>query len=416
LWKIRELLKDLLYLLAKQYKFKYHRAPPMSSVFRSLFAVLLASSTVVTLSAPSFSAPQRKTPPPLTGEENARQIYKQVLPSVVTVLLGNGGHGSGFVVSRDGLIITNAHVTEDAVKVVTVKFADGSTAPADVIGFSKNRQDLSLIKVNSRRNMPFLTLAPVNSIQVGSRVYAIGSPLAVDNANTFTQGDVIRIDKKTNYVIHTALINHGNSGGPLVNTRGQVVGVNTRGYFEGASPVTGADGQQIGQVYTESGQQGSVNVAEIREFLSEYKSGKISRVSTRKDPAPADVASAQNRKPKQIAMDGRKVTGMLSKDNYQLTGGDYKGSYFDIYSFDGKSGQTIDVNLNSTDFNTLLALMPTKNGQATGEPIAINDDIGPKNLNSRIVFQLPSDGTYVILVVGKQRGEKGKYQLSGAIR
>jgi serine protease Do len=383
----------------------------MSSVFRSLFAVLLASSTVVTLSAPSFSAPQRKTPPPLTGEENARQIYKQVLPSVVTVLVGNG-HGSGFVVSSDGLIITNAHVTEDAVKVVTVKFADGTTAPADVIGFSKNREDLSLIKVNGRRNMPFLTLAPAKSVQVGSRVYAVGSPLDVENANTFTQGDVIRIDKKTNYVIHTALINHGNSGGPLVNSRGQVVGVNTRGYFEGASPVTGANGQQIGQVYTESGQQGSVNVAQVQEFLSEYRSGKISRVSTRKDPAPSDVASAQNRKPKPISMDGRKVNGVLEKGDYQLS----SGNFVDVYSFDGQSGQTVEINLASSDFNPVLALMSTKDGKTSTEPIASNDDIGPQNLNSRVVFQLPADGTYQILVVGKQRGEKGKYQLSGAFR
>jgi hypothetical protein len=63
-----------------------------------------------------------------------------------------------------------------------------------------------------------------------------------------------------------------------------------------------------------------------------------------------------------------------------------------------------------------VALMSTKDGKTSTEPIASNDDIGPQNLNSRVVFQLPADGTYQILVVGKQRGEKGKYQVSGAFR
>jgi serine protease Do len=380
----------------------------MPSVFRPVFSLLLAGSIVVNVSTPSFSAPRRQTPV-LAGEENARQVYKQVLPSVVTVLLGNGGHGSGFVVSRDGLIVTNAHVTDGAVKVVTVKFADGSTAPADVIGFSKNRHDLSLIKVNGRRNMPFLPLASADTVRVGDRVYAIGSPLNIENANTFTQGDIIRIDRKTNYVIHTALINHGNSGGPLVNSRGQVVGVNTRGYFEGALPVTGADGRQIGEVRPESGQQGSVNVTEVRQFLSEYQSGQISRTPTYKDPAPADVATAQNRTPKPININGSKVSGVLEKGDYQLS----SGNYVDIYSFDGSAGQIIEINLTSTDFNPVLGLMSTKDGKASTEPIASNDDIGPQNFNSRITFKLPADGTYQILVVAKQRGEKGKYQITG---
>jgi serine protease Do len=385
---------------------------PISSVFRSTISVLLAGSILAGLSTLSLTAPARRPAPARSGgEQNARKIYQKALPSVVTVLIGQG-HGSGFLVSNDGYIITNAHVTDGAPKVVTVQFADGTKAPADVIGFSKNRHDLSLIKVNGRRNMPFLPLAPSGSAKVGDRVFAIGSPLDPENANTFTQGDIIRIDRKTNYVIHTALINHGNSGGPLVNSQGQVVGVNTRGYNEGPLPVFGADGQQIGLVSPESGQQGSVNVTQVRDFLSEFRSGKISPVATHRDPSPTDIANAKNREPKQLPMDGRKVSGDLAEGDIQLR----DGSYMDLYAFEGKAGQKVTIDLVSTDFNATLIVHATKDGQPTEKPIAQNDDAGAGNLNSRVNIVLPESGLYFVLANSKDGGEKGKYQISATLR
>jgi serine protease Do len=386
---------------------------PPTFRFRSIISVILAGSLLAGVSTASRSAPaKRPAATPVTGgEQNARKIYQQALPAVVTVLVGNGS-GSGFVISKDGLIVTNAHVTDGAPKVVTVQFADGTKAPADVIGFSKNRQDLSLIKVNGRRNMPFLPLAASGSAKVGDRVYAIGSPLGPENANTFTQGDVIRIDRKTNYVIHTALINHGNSGGPLVNSRGQVVGVNSRGYDEQPLTVIGANGQAIGQVTPESGQQGSVNVTQIREFLSEYQQGQISRTPTYRDPSPTDVANAKNRQAKPLPMDGSQVSGELAEGDYQLP----DGSYMDLYSFEGKAGQKVTINLVSTEFNPVLIMYATKDGQAADKPLTQNDDIGPGNLNSRISITLPADGAYFVLANSNAKGEKGKYQISATLR
>jgi serine protease Do len=375
------------------------------SIFRLPFSLLLAGSMLLGLNVPTLGAPAK---PRVGGEQNARRIYQQALPAVVTVLIGNG-HGSGFVVSKDGLIITNAHVTETAPKVVTVQFADGSKAPADVLGFSKNRQDLSLIKISGRRSMPFLPLASVGATKVGDRVYALGSPLDTENANTFTQGDVIRIDRKTNYVVHTALINRGNSGGPLVNSQGQLVGVNTRGYFEAPLPVLGAGGQVIGEVRPESGQQGAINVAQLREFLGEFQRGQLSAKPTYRDPSPREVASAEKRKPKVLATDGGKVTGELAEGDYQLP----DGSYVDVYAFDGIAGQRLTLDLVSRDFNSVLLLYATsKEGAPTEKPIAQNDDAGPGNLNSRISITLPSTGVYVVHANSNARGEKGKYQIS----
>jgi serine protease Do len=381
------------------------------SILRSSLSLLMASSMLLGLSVPTLSTPAK---PRISagGEQNARKIYQQALPAVVTVLIGNG-HGSGFVVSKDGLIITNAHVTESAPKVVTVQFADGSKAPADVLGFSKNRQDLSLIKISGRRNMPFLPLASVGATKVGDRVYALGSPLDTENANTFTQGDVIRIDRKTNYVVHTALINRGNSGGPLINSQGQLVGVNSKGYFEAPLPVLGAGGQVIGQVRPESGQQGAINVAQVREFLGEFQRGQLSAKPTYEDPSPSQVASAKNRKPKVLATNGSKVTGELVEGDYQLP----DGSYFDIYALDGVAGQTLTVDLVSRDFNPLLLLYATdKEGAPTEKPIAQNDDAGPGNLNSRISITLPTTGVYVVHANSNTRGEKGKYQISATLK
>jgi serine protease Do len=381
------------------------------SIFRSSLSLLLAGSTLLSLSVPTLSAPA-KPRSSAGGEQNARKIYQQSLPAVVTVLIGNG-HGSGFVVSKDGLIITNAHVTETAPKVVTVQFADGSKAPADVLGFSKSRQDLSLIKVSGRRNMPFLPLASAGSTKVGDRVYAIGSPLDTDNANTFTQGDVIRIDRKTNYIVHTALINRGNSGGPLVNSQGQLVGVNSKGYFEAPLPVLGAGGQVIGQVRPESGQQGAINIAQVRKFLGEFQRGQLSARPTYEDPSPSQVASAKNRQSKVLATNGSKITGELIEGDYQLP----DGSYVDIYALDGIAGQTLTVDLVSKDFNPLLLLYATdKEGAPTEKPIAQNEDAGPGNLNSRISITLPTTGVYVVHANSNARGEKGKYQISATLK
>jgi serine protease Do len=380
----------------------------ISSFLRFPVSLLLAGSVLIGFSTPTPAKPSTNA----GGEQNARKIYQQALPAVVTVLIGNG-HGSGFVVSKDGLIVTNAHVTESAPKVVTVQFADGSKAPADVLGFSKNRQDLSLIKISGRRNMPFLPLASVGATKVGDRVYALGSPLDTENANTFTQGDVIRIDRKTNYIIHTALINRGNSGGPLVNSQGQLVGVNTRGYFESPLPVLGAGGQVIGEVRPESGQQGAVNIAQVREFLGEFQRGQLSATPTYRDPSPSQVATAKNRQPKPLPTDGSKFSGELAEGDNQL--GD--GSYVDAYVFEATAGQRITLDLVSKDFNPVLLLYPiNKEGRPTEKPIAQNDDAGPGNLNSRVNgFTLPNTGVYLIYANSNARGEKGKYQISATL-
>ncbi|MEM6753819.1 MAG: trypsin-like peptidase domain-containing protein, partial [Cyanobacteria bacterium P01_C01_bin.38] len=224
-----------------------------------------------------------------TAEEQiARSVYKKASPAVVTVKDGKV-HGSGFVVSQDGLIITNAHVVQGSPSVVTVVFADGKQLPADVMGFAKGGLDLAVLKIHRQKNLSALALAAEGSAEVGDRVFALGSPLSLND--TFTQGNINRIDRKDGRIQHDAVIQPGNSGGPLLNTKGQVIGVNT---------------SQIGR--TNIGINFAIPVSKLRSFVAAVRKGDLSPVSTLKKPS---------REPKfaTISLNGEDINGKFSKEN-----------------------------------------------------------------------------------------------------
>ena len=141
------------------------------------------------------------------------------------------GLGSGVVVTPDGYILTNYHVVEDA-DTIHVDFTDGRTLDAKVIGTDKP-SDLALVKVNAA-NLQAATLGNSDVAQVGDVVLAIGNPLGV--GQTVTSGIVSAKGRSTgsgdgernyqDFLQTDAAINHGNSGGALVNTRGEVIGIN----------------------------------------------------------------------------------------------------------------------------------------------------------------------------------------------
>ncbi len=183
------------------------------------------------------------------------QIYKQAYQGVVEITVstpqqtptGNQeaqAQGSGFVIDSDGHIVTNDHVVENADS-VSVRFWNGNTYNASVVGTDQST-DLAVIKVDA----PSSILHPVNlgdssSVQVGDPVVAIGSPFGLEE--TVTSGIVSALHRQIealnqftiNDTIQTdAAINHGNSGGPLFNAAGQVIGVN--------SQIAGQTGANVG--------------------------------------------------------------------------------------------------------------------------------------------------------------------------
>ena len=186
----------------------------------------------------------------LSGEE----IYAKVSPSVVSIQAvnltsGEGGTGSGVIMSADGYIITNNHVVVDEhtgvqQDKITVYMSDGTSFPAEVIGLDE-QTDLAVLKIDPAGT----TLTPAefgdsNSLLVGEEVYAIGSPGGLELANTITGGHIsalnrdITIDDRVMSLIQTdAAINPGNSGGALINKYGQVIGITSAklgiSYYEG---------------------------------------------------------------------------------------------------------------------------------------------------------------------------------------
>ncbi|MCJ2164609.1 MULTISPECIES: Do family serine endopeptidase [unclassified Pseudodesulfovibrio] len=140
------------------------------------------------------------------------------------------GQGSGFVISSDGLIVTNNHVINGADK-VSVRFQDDKREyVAEVVGADRET-DLAVIKIKADHSLATLTLGDSDAIQVGEWVLAIGNPFGLDN--TVTAGiisakhRIIGAGPFDNFLQTDASINPGNSGGPLLNMRGEVIGINT---------------------------------------------------------------------------------------------------------------------------------------------------------------------------------------------
>jgi len=140
--------------------------------------------------------------------------------------------GSGFIISADGYVVTNAHVVEDMNSIV-VGLPDRTELPAQIIG-KDNRSDIALLKVKTDAKLPAVKIGDSSKIKVGQWVLAIGSPFGFERSAT--QGIISALGRSLpsdNYVpfIQTdAAVNPGNSGGPLFNLNGEVIGVNSQIY------------------------------------------------------------------------------------------------------------------------------------------------------------------------------------------
>ncbi len=141
------------------------------------------------------------------------------------------GEGSGFVISPEGYIVTNAHVVREA-DTITVMFLDGKELDAEVVGYDE-KTDIALIKVDSEDDLSAIPLGDSDEVRPGEWVVAIGNPYGLEH--TVTAGIVSATNRRTahriahyeNFIQTDAAINPGNSGGPLINLAGEVIGINT---------------------------------------------------------------------------------------------------------------------------------------------------------------------------------------------
>ncbi|EXI78241.1 MAG: putative periplasmic serine endoprotease DegP-like precursor [Candidatus Accumulibacter appositus] len=141
------------------------------------------------------------------------------------------GMGSGFIVSADGLILTNAHVVSEADE-VTVKLTDKREFKAKVVGLDK-LTDIAVLRI-AANNLPVVRLASPGSAQVGEWVLAIGSPFGFENSVTAgivsAKGRSLASDSYVPFIQTDVAVNPGNSGGPLINLNGEVIGINSQIY------------------------------------------------------------------------------------------------------------------------------------------------------------------------------------------
>ena len=189
----------------------------------------------------------------LQGDVELHDLLARTQPAVTAIELAarEGGSttevaaGSGVVISADGLMLTNAHVVDatDSLgnriddPVITVKMFDGSVRSATVLGSSTD-YDIALLRLDDTTNLTVLPLADAATFRVGDEVVAIGNALDLGDAPTVSTGIISALDRTLQVndsvtlrgLIQTdAAINHGNSGGALVNAAGQLVGINSAG-------------------------------------------------------------------------------------------------------------------------------------------------------------------------------------------
>lgn len=166
------------------------------------------------------------------------QLADSVTPAIVGITSADTSGesvGSGVCIAGDGYILTNAHVVLNP-NCIRVHLSNGESGSASLV-WEDESQDIAVVK--TQLTLPYLSLADIDDIHVGEDVLAVGTPLTLSLKHTFTKGIVSALNRTLkvsglsgeslmqNLIQHDASLNPGNSGGPLLNSRGEVVGINT---------------------------------------------------------------------------------------------------------------------------------------------------------------------------------------------
>jgi len=219
-----------------------------------------------------FVEPQaRPTPAPGASDDIMEFFRRQMQQRPVY------GIGSGFLVDKTGYIVTNAHVVSNAAN-ITVKLDTGEQFQAKIVG-ADEETDVAVLKIDARRELPFLKFGSSAKAEVGDWVLAVGSPFGL--AKSVTAGIISQKQRETQYAsafqkfIQTdAAINPGNSGGPLVNMDGEVIGINSQiatatGEYSGVGFALPAD--QAANVYDQIVKSGKVRRGYLGAYLDSVK-------------------------------------------------------------------------------------------------------------------------------------------------
>ena len=266
------------------------------------------------------------------------------------------GVGSGFVMSRDGFILTNNHVVDDADQ-IKVKLANGKEYEGKIVG-RDSKTDLALVKINGASDLHPLTLGNSEDLKVGNWVVAVGSPFGLEQTVTAgivsAKGRVIGSGPYDNFIQTDASINPGNSGGPLINMKGEVVGINT---------AIIASGQGIGFAIP-------INMAkEIAPQLQEK--GHVTRgwLGVSIQEMTTELAKSMGLKEKKGALVAQVVPGSPA-EKAGIEQGDI------IFEFDGKdvsSSKDLPRIVASTPVGKTLTVKLSRNGKALDRQVKLGE-------------------------------------------
>ena len=176
-------------------------------------------AVILTLCAPTFAQEYDK------DELVNISVYEKISPAIVSVVaqLDDGvSEGTGCIITADGQILTGWHVVEGA-KTIDITTSNGKTYKAKLVAKMKDKKDLAILKIEPNEQLPTVSFGDSEEVKVGQKVLSIGNPFGF--SNTLTQGIISRIDYVKNRFQTDAAINPGCSGGPILNSTGEVIGI-----------------------------------------------------------------------------------------------------------------------------------------------------------------------------------------------
>jgi serine protease Do len=346
------------------------------------------------------------------------------------------GEGSGFVVSADGYILTNAHVVQGASE-VTVRMTDRREYSAEVVGIDR-RTDVAVLKVDAK-NLPVVRIGDASRLKPGEWVIAIGSPFGFENSVTAgivsaTARSLGNPDTYTPFIQTDVAVNPGNSGGPLFNLKGEVVGINSQIYsrtggYQGVSfaiPIDVAIGVKEQLVTTGHVQRGRIGVGiqEVNQALAD--SFKLARprgalVSEVVDDGPA-AAAGVHVGDVILAVDGKAIE--RSSELPPIIAGIKPGTQATLTVWRDQTEKTLRVKVGELDEGPVVAARGGSDGGETGKlGLAVRPLTGFEreqlNTAGRLVVEVAEGpaaiagverGDVILAVNGRQVGTPGEFR------
>lgn len=318
--------------------------------------------------------------------------------------------GSGFIVDKEGYVVTNNHVIENADEIQVI-LKDEKVYEAKIIGRDANT-DIALIKIQSDDNFAVVKLGDSDALKIGQWVVAIGNPFGLENTVTAgivsAKGRIIKSGPYDDYIQTDASINPGNSGGPLLNMNGEVVGINTMFFAGGrgigfAIPVNMA--KNVVAQLRDSGEvtRGwlGVSIQDVPNDLAEYFDIEDHRGALVADVVPGNPADKAGIRPKDIIVE---VNGQKVEDSREL-----------LRLVAGLNvGETVEVkvlrNGKLKNFQVEVAKRNDAKLTAKKAPVKADPELGIQiaDLSSDVARRFDVADTEGVILVGIKSGSRGE--------